>query len=68
MTYNEAMDAARERDANVSSASMSRGWYVYYAGGGFWAHNPYHGEGRSGRDHQFIGNERDMRATWWVVK
>jgi hypothetical protein len=67
LSFNEAMEAATEEGARVSSASMSKGWYVYVAGGQFYSHNPYHGPGPSMRDHVFTASEDDMRATWWKV-
>lgn len=70
MTYDEAMAQVRE-GRRARCPRMTRGWYVYCWPGveALYVHNPYHGDGPSGRDHQFEpASEEYHRDTKWTVE
>lgn len=67
MTY-EAVLVEVAHGRRARHPEMSRGWYVYKFGGTLYAHNPFHGDGPSGRDHVFRPNHVDIATTRGTVE
>lgn len=51
----------------VQPATFAKGWFVWESKGQRYVHNPFHGEGPSGRDHQFTASDEEKAGRWFEV-
>lgn len=65
VTYEESLKGPT---AYWAADYMAKGWFVWtHRDGHRYCHNPHHGEGPSGRDHEFRAAPRDEIARWFQV-